>query len=92
LNEKIIIEGSEILVEILSSAFKHGQNKDDILSALENSIYDETLESNPNKTLAIGYDKKAKLLEIIFHVLSDEHIVIFHAMPCRKYYIKRMVD
>jgi len=92
LNEKITIADSAILVEILSSAFKHGQNKEDILSALENSIYDETLDSDPNKTLAIGYDKNAKLLEIIFHVLSDEHIVVFHAMPCRKHYIKRMMS
>ena len=92
MNEKITIADSTILVEILSSAFKHGIDKEDILSALENNIYDETLENNPNKTLAIGYDRNAKLLEIIFHVLSDEHIVVFHAMPCRKYYIKRMVD
>ena len=92
MNEKIIIADSAILVEILSSAFKHGQNRENILFALENSIYDETLENDPSKTLAIGYDRNAKLLEIIFHVLSDEHIVVFHAMPCRKHYIKRMVN
>ena len=92
MNEKIIIADSAVTVEILSSAYKHGQNKEDILSALERSVYDETLETDPNKTLSIGYDPNAKLLEIIFHVLSDEHIVVFHAMPCRKYYIERMVQ
>jgi len=92
LNEKIIIAGSAVIVEILSSAYKHGQTKEDIISALEQSIYDETLETDPNKTLSIGYDRNAKLLEIIFHVLSDEHIVVFHAMPCRKHYIERMVN
>jgi hypothetical protein len=92
LNEKIIIAGSEVIVEVLSSSYKHGQTKEDILSALERSIYDETLETDPNKTLSIGYDRNAKLLEIIFHVLSDEHIVVFHAMPCRKHYIERMVN
>lgn len=85
------IADSTVDVEILPSATKHGQSTDDILCALERSIYDETLESDPNKTLAIGYDKNAKLLEIIFHVLSDEHIVVFHAMPCRKCYIERML-
>ena len=65
--------------------------RDDILCALERSIYDETLETDPNKTLSIGYDEKARLLEVIFHVLSDEHIVVFHSMPCRKYYIERML-
>jgi len=89
--DKLTIDGSIVNVEILISATKHGQNKEDILCALERSIYDETLESEPNKTLSIGYDKNAKLLEVIFHVVSDEHIVVFHSMPCRKYYIERMV-
>ena len=78
-------------VEILPSATKHGLIKEDILSALEHSIYDETLQADPNKTLSIGYDKKARLLEIIFHVISDEHIIVFHAMKCRKNYIERML-
>ena len=86
------IDGSAVNVEILLSATKHGQNNEDILCALERSIYDETLESEPNKTLSIGYDGNARLLEVIFHVVSDEHIVVFHSMPCRKYYIERMMN
>lgn len=78
-------------IEILPSATRHGQSIEDILVALERSLYDETLESEPNKTLSIGYDKNGKLLEIIFHVLSDDHIVVFHYMPCRKQYIERMI-
>ena len=92
MSDKLSINGLDINIEILSSATKHGQSKDDILYALEHSVYDEMLENNPNKTLSLGYDKKARLLEIIFHVLSDEHIVVFHAMPCRKYYIERMLS
>ena len=88
---KLTIGGSVVNIEILPSATKHGQNKEDILCALERSIYDETLESEPNKTLSIGYDRNARLLEVIFHVVSDEHIVVFHSMPCRKYYIERMM-
>ena len=78
-------------VEILPSATKHGLSKEDILDALERSIHDETLQADPNKTLSIGYDRKARLLEVIFHVVSDEHIVVFHAMKCRKNYIGRML-
>ncbi|MDR2571158.1 MAG: hypothetical protein LBD23_12850 [Oscillospiraceae bacterium] len=88
---RLAIDNTIVNVEIHSSATKHGQSEIDILSALERSIYDETLENNPNKTLAIGYDKNARLLEVIFHVLSDEHIVVFHSMPCRKCYIERIV-
>ena len=90
--DKLSINDTNVNVEILSSATKHGQSKEDILYALEWSIYDETLQSDPNKTLSIGYDKNANLLEVIFHVLSDEHIVVFHSMPCRKHYIERMVE
>jgi len=79
-------------VEILPSATKHGQSKDDIISALSQCIYDETLEDEPNKTLAIGYDRNARLLEVIFHVITDEHIVAFHSMLCRKYYVERMMQ
>ena len=89
--EKLAVAGSEVSVEILPSATKHGQSKADILFALERSIYDETLEADPNKTLSIGYDREERLLEVIFHVLSDEHIVVFHSMPCRKHYIERML-
>ena len=89
--EKLEVAGSIVDVEILPSASKHGQSKEDILHALRLCIYDETLESDPNKTLSIGYDEKARLLEIIFHVISDQHIVVFHAMPCRRNYIERML-
>jgi len=89
--DKLIIDGYVVNIEILPSATKHGQTKEDIICALERSIYDETLESEPNKTLSIGYDSNARLLEVIFHVVSDEHIVVFHSMLCRKYYIERMV-
>jgi len=92
LNDKLTIAGAIVTVEILPSATKHGCSKNDILHALERSIYDETLETDPNKTLSIGYDGKARLLEVVFHVLSDEHIVVFHSMPCRRHYIERIVN
>jgi len=88
--DKLTVAGVEVSVEILPSATKHGLSTADILCALDRSIYDETLETDPNKTLSIGYDENARLLEVIFHVVSDEHIVVFHAMPCRKHYIERM--
>jgi hypothetical protein len=90
--DKLVISGSVVNIEILPSATKHGQSRNDILYALERSIYDETLEDEPNKTLAIGYYENANLLEVIFHVVTDEHIVVFHSMPCRKYYIERMIN
>ena len=91
MNDKVKIADSFVDVEILPSATKHGFSKEDILCALQNSIFDETLQADPNKTLSVGYDRKARLLEVIFHVITDEHIVVFHAMKCRKIYIERML-
>ena len=89
---KLDYTGSVVSVEIIPSAMKHGLNEDDILYVLKNSIFDETLKTDQNKTLSIGFDGKARLIEIIFHVVSDEYIVVFHAMPCRKNYVERILD
>ena len=91
MTDYIKIDDLVVGVEILPSATKHGLSKEDILGALERSIYDETLQTDLNKTLAIGYDGNARLLEVIFHVISDEHIIVFHAMKCRKIYVERIV-
>ena len=91
MTDYIKIDDLVVGVEILPSATKHGLSKEDILEALGCSIYDETLQTDPNKTLSIGYDGKARLLEVIFHIISDECIVVFHAMKCRKTYIERML-
>jgi len=80
------IKGVETDIEIVPSALRHGKTAEDILSAFSKCVYDETLESEPNKTLVVGYDTKANLIEVIMHVISDEHIVVLHAMNCRNVY------
>jgi len=84
------ILGRTVEIEILSSAHRHKVSDSDIIHSLRQSIYDETIQTDPNKTLSLGFDSKARLLEIIFHVISDYKIVVFHAMPCRKKFIERM--
>ena len=56
--EKLELAGFAVDVEILPSATKHGLSEEDIRYALKQSIHDETLETDPNKTLSIGYDGK----------------------------------
>ena len=77
-------------IKITPSANKHGVDNDNILFSLEHCIYDVVLENEPNKTLAIGFDKKGELIEIIFSVVSEIRIVVFHAMKCRKSFIERI--
>ena len=84
------ILGRKVEIEILSSAHRHKISDSDIIHSLRQSIYDETIQTDPNKTLSLGFDTKARLLEIIFHVITDNKIVVFHAMLCRKKYIERL--
>ena len=87
---ELSLYGVIIKVEFASSAFKHGCTKDDMLSVISNNVYDETLHEDPKKTLVIGFDRKGRLIELVFNALSDQHIVVFHAMTCRKIYRDRI--
>jgi hypothetical protein len=37
-----------------------------------------------NKYLLIGFDTNANLLEILYNVISERYINVFHAMKCRR--------
>jgi hypothetical protein len=89
--EKRTIYGIEHSIEITESALKHGKTKDDILSVLENIVYDEMIDDDPEKTLSVGFDINARLTELISHEAEEQHLVVFHAMPCRKEYVRNLI-
>ncbi|MDR1042790.1 MAG: hypothetical protein LBL54_02670 [Clostridiales Family XIII bacterium] len=89
--QQTVIEGVTVGVKIKQSALKHGKTAEDVLSVLNTAIYDETIAVDPNKTLIVGYDKSANLTEIIVHVVSDESVIVFHSMACRKVYLKKAI-
>jgi hypothetical protein len=89
--QQTVIEGVAVGVKVKQSALKHGKTIEDVLSVLDTAIYDESITVDPNKTLIVGYDKSANLTEIIAHVISDESIIVFHAMACRKVYLKKAI-
>jgi hypothetical protein len=69
-----------------SSAFKHGIVEADIRKAIELRIFDQAMPSEENKYLLIGPDRNGNPLEIIYNVLDNDVINVFHAMKCRKAY------
>jgi hypothetical protein len=89
--EKRTIRGVEHTIEITESALKHGKTAHDIYAALENTVYDEMIDDDPEKTLSVGFDANARLTEIISHEAGEHHLVIFHAMPCRKEYMAKLI-
>jgi len=52
---------------------------------------DIAIEFHPdaeNKHLLIGFDRKANLVEVLYNVIADDRIRVFHAMKCRSAFIR----
>jgi hypothetical protein len=75
------MEGS---IEFNEAAFKHGITEKDIRCAFAYSVFDHPVAGEEEKHLLIGFDTKANLLEILYNVIGDRKINVFHAMKCRK--------
>jgi hypothetical protein len=76
----------DVDIEFADAAFKHGVSERAIRRAIENFIYDDTMPGDGNKKLLPGFDINAHLLEVVYNVINDETIKVFHAMKCRKEY------
>jgi len=70
-----------------NSAFKHGITETDILWAFKTIQYDAVLEEFTDKYLLIGFDKNANLIEILYNIVDDNVILVFHAMKCRSAFV-----
>jgi hypothetical protein len=76
----------DIVIEFNPAAFKHNITEADIRTALEKFIYDRAMPDDDNNHLLLGLDDNANLLEIIYNVIDEHSINVFHAMKCRKAY------
>ena len=70
------------------SAFKHGITIADIDNAISLFLFDNAIDGEYDKYLLIGFDTNGNLIEIMYNVINDNSINVFHAMKCRKEYIK----
>jgi uncharacterized DUF497 family protein len=71
-------------IEFNPAAFKHGMSEADIQHAVDTFIYEDPLDEFENKYLVIGFDTKGLLLEVMYNIIDEASINVFHAMPCRK--------
>ncbi|MDR2597150.1 MAG: hypothetical protein LBC76_07520 [Treponema sp.] len=65
------------------SAFKHGVTEDDIRWAVNTHICDVLIDEYNDKYAIIGFDKNGNLIEIIYNLIDEQSINVFHAMQCR---------
>ena len=82
----------DVTIEFNLAAFKHGRNEADIKMAFDTAKYDGSLdEDDPDaegKHLLIGFDCNANLIEVLYNVIADGRIRVFHAMRCRSTFIR----
>lgn len=79
------------MIKILGSAYRHGLDDDDILRAWNYHIQEFFEGEDPEKIVRLGFDTHGRLLEIggeIYPGGGGEKI--FHAMPARLKYTRRM--
>jgi len=72
----------EVFVKCVPSAFKHDITEENIRHAIRNWRYDDAVEDDPKKHLLIGFDSNANLLEIMYNVIDEQTVRVFHAMKC----------
>ena len=65
------------------SAFKHDITEDDRKWAIKSQIGDALMDGYGNKYAIIGFDKNGNLIEILYNLIDEQSINVFHAMPCR---------
>jgi len=78
----------EIVVKYVPSAFKHNITEANIRHAILNWRYDDVFEDDPDKHLLIGFDSNANLLEIMYNVIDEQTVRVFHAMKLTGTYRK----
>jgi len=76
-------------IKFNEAAFRHGVTESDIRRALAYPRFDGAIdEEEENKYLVLGFDNKGNLLEIMYNLIDDQSINVFHAMKCRKAFLQ----
>jgi hypothetical protein len=91
-NDSIYIECVfESVIEFNQAAFKHGISEADIHHAIKHFVFEEQIDDGDNKHLLLGFDTSRRLLEILYNVVDEQTVNVFHAMKCRKVW-RSLVD
>ena len=66
------------------SAFKHDIAEADIRNAFSRPLFDGLIEGYDNKFLLTGFDTRGNMLEVMYNLIDEHTVHVFHAMRCRK--------
>jgi propanediol dehydratase small subunit len=79
----------DVVIEFNQAAFNHNFTEADIRFAFDTARYDGSIDEDEsdNKYLVIGFDRNANPLEVMYNVIDENTINVFHAMRCRKSFL-----
>ena len=83
----------DLAIKFSQSAFKHTVTEADIRWAFDNVLYDERLDESDGEDdlnaryLLIGFDRNGNPLEIVYNVIDEDNLRVFHAMKCRNIFL-----
>jgi len=79
--------GPEIV--FIPSAFKHGFSEADIRWAVRTLIGEFLVDEYEDTYAIIGFDTKGNALEIMYNLINDQTMEVFHAIRCRESFLKK---
>ncbi|GHV88398.1 hypothetical protein AGMMS50267_07710 [Spirochaetia bacterium] len=82
-------------IEFNEVAFKHSIKETNIRYALWHPLHEQLLDAYKNKWLVIGRtyqsaDDAGNLIEVVYNIIDDDTVNVFHAMPCRKKFLSEL--
>jgi len=75
-----------VVVEFNPSAFRHGITEAAIRHAIINVVYNDVWDDDAYKYLLLGFDHHGNPLEVMYNIIDEQTINVFHAMKCRSVY------
>jgi len=64
---------------ILNSARKHGISDDDMIDVVDDPYVIKEMRSDPVKLMFLGFDSKARAIEVITDTGPDGQVYVIHA-------------
>ncbi|MCL2066739.1 MAG: hypothetical protein FWG99_04675 [Treponema sp.] len=82
--------GSDLEIIFRQSAFRHGVTEADIRWAFNTVELDELIQGFENKYRLLGFNTKGNMIEVLYNLINDHRVNVFHAFPCSDTFIKTL--
>ena len=84
-----MVDDFEII--FMQSAFRHGVTEADIRWAFNTVEFDELILGFENKYRLLGFNTKGNLIEVLYNLINDHRVNVFHAFPCSDAFLKSLL-